>query len=59
MEKLLANTLTLANTQRNKLNILRKYLLKYILEISTIGTKALQFVFPANIQPFSEKRYRS
>ena len=56
MEKLLANTLTLANIQRNKQNLLRKYLLKYIPKISTIGKKALQFVFPANIPPFSGKK---
>ena len=55
MEKLLANTLTLANTQRKK-NILRKHLLKYIPEISTMGKKTLQFVFSANIPPFSEKK---
>ena len=56
MKKLLANTLTLVNTQRNKQNILRKYLFKYSPKISTIGKKALLFVFPANIYPFSEKK---
>ena len=56
MKKLLANTLTLANTQRNKQKILRKNLLKYIPKIGTNGKKALQFVFPANIYPFSEKK---
>ena len=49
---MLANTLTLANTQRNKQNILRKH----FPEISIMGKKALQFVFPANIPPFSEKK---
>ena len=46
----------LANTQRKKQNIPIKHLLKYIPEISTMGKKAFQFFFPANIPPFSEKK---